>query len=153
MTDYEYFAKVGPGRTEERPRSLWRRAEGQLEFLSLLDWSWHPVGGEVLAPRPDVLVPISPEQAERLLGDRQRFVEYWVEPATERRRALVYRRRRSPELVADEIFGRDDAWVRTHAVREFLSGQTLEIDLVEADQATVERIIEETRGISGATEL
>lgn len=153
MNDYEYFAKVGPGDTVDRPRGVWRRAADRLEFLSLLDWSWHPVGGEVFAPRQDTLVPVTAEHVERLLADRQRFVEYWVEPASGPRRARVHRRRSSPERVADEVFGRGDTWITTSTVREFLSGRTLEIELVEADQVTAERVITENRGVSGATEL
>ncbi|MGH3731577.1 MAG: hypothetical protein ACRDTU_22950, partial [Micromonosporaceae bacterium] len=106
--DDAYFAKVWRDATVDRPSSLWRRlgdntdqATNEWEYLSLIDWQWHPYR-DLPLPHPDTLVPISAARAAELGADRQRFVRYWGgytvgEPAPEDRPTLVYRRRESPE--------------------------------------------------------
>jgi hypothetical protein len=78
--DYEYLARVSKARKEtvDRPSGLWRRRGDELEYLSTVDMSWHP-RGDAYVPHPDLLVPISTEQVQILLADRQRFARYWVE--------------------------------------------------------------------------
>ncbi len=151
---YEYFAKVRPSQPVDRPSTLWRRRDGRLEYLSLLDWDWHEPDDQLLLPDPSTLEPVTAEHAAVLLADRQRFVQYWVEQNTGDRPPSVFRRRRSPERLTDEVFGLRNRWVPTTSIREFLSrGPDLGSDLVRADLATAERVLEETRGVAGATEL
>ena len=158
--DYEYFARVSKARKDsvDRPSGLWRRRGDELEYLSMVDWSWHPRTNESV-PHPDLLVPVTPEQVEVLLADRQRFARYWVEYLSPEKgdlneNTLVYRQLPSPEGVIDEGFGRANTWVRTPTIRDFqANGPHDRPDLEPIDRETAERLIQETRGISGATEL
>lgn len=156
---YEYFAQVWPNETLDAPSALWRTSDGVPEYLSSIDWEWH-AGAKEFSDRPaEVLVAISEDQAQELEADRQRFVRYWSyqhpvvdnEPEKENR---VYRRRRSPERVLDEVFGPDNTWVATRLIREFTLGSPADRpELIAIDQAAAERLILQTRGITGATEL
>jgi hypothetical protein len=158
--DYAYFARVSKAREEtvERPSGLWRRRGDELEYMSMVDWSWHP-RGDAYVPHPDVLVPISREHLETLLGDRQRFARYWVHYLSPEKGDLheevrVYRQLPNPGRVIDEVFGRTNEWIPTHVVRDFQSAGPHDVpDLEPIDAETAERLIQETRGISGATEL
>ncbi|GAA1603361.1 hypothetical protein GCM10009789_66700 [Kribbella sancticallisti] len=154
--DYEYFAEVWGEETVDRPGGLWRRRGGDTEYLSLIDWAWHPAAGIDL-PHPDLLVPIDHDQVRTLLGDHQRFAKYWVlreaseSPEPEIR---VYRQLPSPERLVEEVFGRGNTWIPTNAIRDFRTGGPHEVpDLEPIDPTTAERLIRETRDISGATEL
>lgn len=158
--DYQYLAQISKARKEtvDRPSGLWRRRGDELEYLSLVDWSWHP-RGDVYVPHPDLLVPISTEQAQTLIADRQRFARYWVlylSPAKGdlNEETRVYRQLPDPDRVVDEVFGRTNEWIPTHVIRDFQAAGPHDIpDLEPIDRETAERLIQETRGISGATEL
>ncbi len=115
---HEYLAQVWPNETVDAPSALWRRGSGEPEYLSSIDWEWH-AGAEEFADRPaEIFVPITTNEARALQSDRQRFVRYWsyqhpnteTEPEKENR---VYRRRRSPDQVLDEVFGPANEWVET----------------------------------------
>jgi hypothetical protein len=157
--DYEYLAEVWPNEKVSAPSALWRTGGDVPEYLSLIDWKWH-AGAEEFKARPDgTFVAITAEEAQALQSDRQRFVRYWSyqipndesEPAKENR---VYRRRSSPEKILDEVFGPDNAWVATPVIREFTLGSPADRpELVAIDQAAAEQLIQQTRGITGATEL
>lgn len=74
-----------------------------------------------------------------------------TEPEKENR---VYRRRRSPDRVLDEVFGRDNEWVATRLIREFTLGPAGDRpEMVAIDQAAGEQLIVQTRGITGATDM
>ncbi|MEU4192821.1 hypothetical protein AB0E69_13040 [Kribbella sp. NPDC026611] len=158
--DYEYLARVSKAGKEsvDRPSGLWRRRGDELEYWSIVDRSWHP-RGDVYVPHPDLLVPISAEQAQVLMGDRQRFARYWVERLRPVQGdlgedTLVYRQLLSPEGDVDEGFGRDNTWVETQTIRDFqAAGPHDHPDLEPIAHETAERLIQETRGITGATEL
>ena len=157
---YEYLARVSKASKEtvDRPSGLWRRRGDELEYLSTVDMSWHP-RGDVYVPHPDLLVPISIEQVQILLADRQRFARYWAEHLSPDKgdlyeNTLVYRQLLSPEGDIDEGFGLTNTWVRTQTIRDFqAAGPHDHPDLEPIDAATAERLIQETRGITGATEL
>ncbi|MET7281901.1 hypothetical protein ABZS29_26955 [Kribbella sp. NPDC005582] len=158
--DYEYLARVfeAAGESVDRPSGLWRHHGDEFEYLSMVDWSWHPQG-DVPLPHPDLRVPISAEQAQTLLADRQRFAKYWVlyrSPAKGdlHEDALIYRQLRSPERLVEEGFGRDGTWVETRDIRDFQVGGPHGVpDLEPIDTATAERLIHEISGISGATAI
>jgi hypothetical protein len=159
MTDaFEYVARLASGDTVDRPSALWRRSGDAWEYLSLIDWDWHPKG-DLPLPHPDALVSVTAEQAANLLSDRQRFVRYWAryssaDPAPTELPITVYRRRRSPEHHLDEAFGRDDRWTPTTTISEAeFSGTSDPAHLVAIDAATAERMIREIAGVSGATAL
>ena len=157
---YEYMVRVfaAGGESVERPSGLWRHRGDEYEYLSMVDWTWHP-RGDVRLPHEDLRVTISVEQAQTLLDDRQRFATYWVlhrSPAKGDRHedTLVYRRLRSPERLLEQCFGLENTWVPTTDVRAFEAGGPHDVlDLEPIDAATAERLIRETRGISGATDL
>jgi hypothetical protein len=158
--DYEYIAIVfeAGGESVEYPHGLWRRRGDDYEYLSLIDWSWH-ARGDVRLPHADLLTPISGEQAQALLADRQRFVKYWVQYLSTAKgdfsdETRVYRQLPSPERLVEESFGRANEWLQTNAIRDFQVGGPHDVpDLERIDAATAERLIQETRGVSGATEL
>lgn len=67
---------------------------------------------------------------------------------------LVYRQIPSPERLVEEGFGRDNTWVPTQTIRDFQVGGPHDVpDLEPIDTETAERLIQETRGISGAIEI
>jgi hypothetical protein len=162
MTDdnWEYLARVSKSAKEtvDRPSGLWRRRGDELEYLSIVDMSWHP-RGDVYVPHPELLIPVSPEQVQVLLSDRQRFARYWVERLSPEKGdlhedTLVYRQLLSADGDIDEGFGRGNTWVPTRTIREFQVGGPHDVpDLEPIDRETAERLIQETRGITGATEL
>jgi hypothetical protein len=156
---YEYLAEVWPKDAVDAPGALWRTSNSFPEYLSSIDWEWHP-GSSVLSEMPDgILVPIAADQAEALLSDRQNFVRYWSyqephgagRPEKEKR---VYRRRSSPERILDEVFGPANEWVPTLLIREFTLGPAPDRpELIAIDRAAAEQLIHQSRGIAGATEL
>ncbi|TDD50898.1 hypothetical protein E1263_30545 [Kribbella antibiotica] len=158
--NYEYLARVfaAGGESADRPSGLWRHRGNAFEYLSMVDWAWHPQG-DVLLPHPDLRVVISTEQAELLLADRQRFAKYWVERLSPAKGdlyedILVYRLLRSPERLVEEGFGRANIWAPTDTIKRFRVGGPHDVpDLEPIDRNTAERLIQETRGISGATDL
>ncbi|MFC6157644.1 hypothetical protein FDA38_19780 [Kribbella jiaozuonensis] len=158
--DYEYIAEIFAegGGSIDRPSGLWRRRGDDYEYLSLIDWTWHACG-DVDLPHPDLLTPVSGEQVETLLADHQRFVKYWVlrrspEKGDLREDTIVYRQIPSPENLVEQGFGRANEWVPTGDIRDLQVGGPHDVpDLEPIDAATAERLIRETRGISGATEL
>jgi hypothetical protein len=157
--DCEYLAVVWDVETVEHPGGLWRRRGDDMEFLSLIDWAWHPATSDIDRPHPDVLEPISAEQVRTLLNDHQRFAKYWVlreTPASEssEEEIRVYRQLPSPERLVEEVFGRDNEWIPTRTLADFLVGGPHDVpDLEPIDAATAEQLIRRSRGISGATEL
>lgn len=159
--DYEYIAEVFAkgGESLERPGSLWRRPGDDYEYLSLIDWSWHPPSDDVDLPHPDLLISISHDQVQKLLADHQLFVKYWVlrrspEKGDLAEDTIVYRQIPSPENLVEEGFGRANAWVPTEDIRDFEVGGPHDVpDLEPIDAATAEHLIHQTRGITGATEL
>ncbi|MFG1906733.1 hypothetical protein [Kribbella sp. NPDC048928] len=156
---YQYLAQVSTADKEtiDRPSGLWRRRGDELEFFSTADLTWHPRGPYV--PHPDLFVPISTEQVQILINDRQRFARYWVwhrspEKGDFEENTLVYRQLISPDGDIEEGFGRNNTWVRTPDISDFeAAGPHDHPDLEPIDRQTAERIIQETRGITGATEL
>ncbi|MBE8524313.1 hypothetical protein ILP97_43705 [Amycolatopsis sp. H6(2020)] len=154
---YQYFAEVGDDETVDRPGGLWRRADGGMQYLSLIDWAWHAAADEADLPHPDLLVPVGLDQVRTLLGDRQRFAKYWVLRDTsggEGPEIRVYRQLPSPENLVEEVFGRGNEWIPTNVIEDFLVGGPHDVaDLEPIDPATAERLIAQTRGVSGATAL
>ena len=159
---YEYFAKVRHADTVERPSALYRRDGGQREYLSLLNWKWHPVAPPMHWPHENTLVPVDAETVARLLADRQRFARYWIEPRSDeplpgsarRTETFVYRRLSSPERLVDEVFAPWNEWTTTDKIFDYLSPRSsAQPLLIPADRDTVERILQQERGITGATEL
>lgn len=146
MTDYQYLV-FG---SWEKPEELWRVTGDRWEYFSLSDWVWTPLEERRSPPHPDALAAITPEQAAELETDRQRLVRYWVDRAVEP--PTIYRWRRRPTI--EEVFGRSNRWTDTYIIREFLhAGPWHSPQLDEIDAKTAERIIQETRGITGATRL
>ncbi|WKK20910.1 hypothetical protein QZH56_18600 [Streptomyces olivoreticuli] len=159
--NYEYFVKATPPYTQERPSSLWRRSGDDWEFLSLLDWGWHKVKGTIEhVPTPEALHRVTAERAVELETDRQGWVRYWAyygdeeewrdgeEPTT------VVRRRRSPERIYDETFMRDNRWQPDSAVFEFFDARASRPPyLVDISADEADRLLQEIRGVTGATEL
>lgn len=159
---YEYFTEMHRGYNPPRVDGLWRRRDGDAwEYLSLLDWQWHPTGENELVKSPAMatkLEPISAERAAELEADRQGWVQYWalyldeaeyregVTPVT------VVRRRSSPERVMDEAFVVGNKWAPDPVVYEFTHSRT-DRHLEEITTAEAERLIRELRGVTGATEL
>ena len=76
-SEYTYLAKVRRGYTSDAPSGLWRTRDDEMEYLSLIDWEWHPATDGASPPNPITLVEIPQAQAQELLSDRQRFVRYW----------------------------------------------------------------------------
>ncbi|MCS0604170.1 hypothetical protein NX794_23575 [Streptomyces sp. LP11] len=160
--EYEYFTEMHSGYQPPRLDGLWRRrGSGAWEYLSLLDWGWHPADENETVKGPPMatsLEPITADRAAELEADRQSWVEYWamyldeaefrdgVAPVT------VVRRRSSPERVMDEAFVAGNAWAPDPVVYEFTHFRTdHHLEEITADQA--EHLIRELRGVSGATEL
>jgi hypothetical protein len=158
--DYEYFARVfeAGGESVDRPSGLWRRRGDELEYLSLVDWTWHP-REDAYVPHPDILIPVSAEQVQTLLSDHERFASYWVQHLSVAKGDLtdetrVYRQLPNPGNVVDEVFGRDNKWISTRTIRDFQAAGPHDVpDLEPIDTATAERLIQETRGITGATDM
>lgn len=158
--DYEYLVRVfePAGESVDHPSGIWRHRGDEFEYLSMVDWTWHPQG-DVPLPHPDLQVPISAEQAQTLLADRQRFAKYWVMYRSLAKGdlhddTLVYRQFRSPERLVEEAFGHANVWVETPDIRDFEVGGPHDVpELEPIDVETAERLIHEARGISGATEL
>ncbi|MEU5188504.1 hypothetical protein AB0G83_15370 [Streptomyces klenkii] len=159
---YEYFVKAAPPYTEDRPSGLWRRLGEQWDYLSLLDWEWHSVGeaGVQSPPSPQVLYPVSAERAAVLEADRQGWVRYWARytdlqdweegelPTT------VVRRRQSPDRVLDEAFLVGDTWGATRSIFDFFDPRpSSPPHLVEITPDEAEGLLQELRGVTGATEL
>ncbi|WP_120754785.1 hypothetical protein [Streptomyces klenkii] len=164
--NYEYFVEAAPTvddqYTVERPSSMWRSAGEQWEYLSLIDWSWHNVKDTNVkyAPAREALHPVTAERAAELVGDRQGWVRYWAYHTNERTwRAgngptTVVRRRRSPEDLLDETFMRNDVWERDSAVFEFFDARASNPPhLIEISPDEAEQLLQELRGVTGATEL
>ncbi|GAA0572608.1 hypothetical protein HPO96_17905 [Kribbella sandramycini] len=157
--DWQYIAIVSQAarETAERPGALWRRQGDVLEYLSFVDWTWHP-GTERYFPLPSLQVTISAEQAEELLADRQRFVKYWVLHESRAKGdpsdgTFVYRRLSSPDRLAEQYFWNTE-WTDTTEIHDFLVGGPHDVpDLKPIDAAEAERIIQETTGVVGATDL
>ncbi|MEV6668686.1 hypothetical protein [Streptomyces sp. NPDC051162] len=163
MSDqYEYFAEVSKGYTLERPDGLWRRSGAEWEYLSLLDWQWHNVKDTNVnyPPVAEKLHAVTAERAAALEADRQGWVRYWArytdeedwrtgEPPT-----TVVRRRPSPERVYDEAFKMDDSWGPTATVLDFFDARKSDPPhLVEISRDDAEQLLQELRGVTGATDL
>ncbi|MEU4192822.1 hypothetical protein AB0E69_13045 [Kribbella sp. NPDC026611] len=99
------------------------------------------------------------ESAEALQADPQRFANYWVQHLSPAKGDLheetrVYRLLPSPEHLVEQVFGRNNEWIPTETIRDIEVGGPHDLpDLEPIDAATAERLIQETRGISGATDL
>ncbi|UQI49069.1 hypothetical protein M1P56_34540 [Streptomyces sp. HU2014] len=157
---YAFFAEVPEGFTAERPDGLWRRAGDDWEYLSLLDWEWHPADAELPPPAVETLREIPADRAGALAADRQGWATYWARYADENDwRAgegptTVVRRRRSPERLYDEAYGVRDGWAPTASVYAFLDARPSNPPhLVEIDVQEAERLLLSLRGVTGATEL
>ncbi|HEX6683757.1 MAG TPA: hypothetical protein VF062_13220 [Candidatus Limnocylindrales bacterium] len=147
MTEYQYFVYG----SWEKPEELWRAAAGdQWEYLSLREWRWMARDERVFPRHPEALEAITPEQAAELEADRQRLVRYWVNRAVDP--PMIYRRRRLPAI--EEVFGRSNHWSDTSTISDYLYPSPRQAPkLDEIDAETAERILQDTRGISGATRL
>ncbi|MEV4440681.1 hypothetical protein AB0K09_16970 [Streptomyces sp. NPDC049577] len=158
---YTYFVEVPEGYTPERPDGLWRRAGDEWQYLSLLDWQWHRVENAAeFLPAQDVLQPVTAERAAELQADRQLWVRYWARYTDEaawrdgERPTTVVRRRRSPERIYDEAFKIRNVWGPTPAVFEFFDPRPSNPPhLVEISADEAEQLLQELRGVTGATEL
>lgn len=153
MTEYEYFIHtVTGGLTPDQGDELWRLRDGAWDYLSLVDWQWHSnmePAYEILPRNLDSLAKVTAERAAELEAGQKELLRYWqrIDPDI-----AVYRTRRLPWT--DEIYGLKDAWSPSNDVGDFLYGDpTSTWDLTEIDVATADRIILETRGVAGATEL
>ncbi len=162
--EYEYFVEMHRGYTPARKDGLWRRrGEDTWEYLSLLDWGWHPAGENYRVKSPPMasaLEPVSAERAAGLEADRQGWVTYWALHRsevhwTEGKPAItVVRRRSSPDRIFDEVFTIDNVWRPTATIYEFQHGRSSSLEhLVEIGVSEAEEIIQKRRGVSGATEL
>lgn len=158
----EYFVKAAPPYTEDRPESLWRRLGDHWEYLSLIDWKWHRPDRtrSIKPPAAEVLFPVTAERASELAADHQVWVRYWAYYGSEDRwRAgrpptTAVRRRNSPERRLDETFMRVNEWQRDSAIEEFWDPRTSNPPhLIEISADEAELLIQERRGIKGATEL
>ncbi|MFI0817264.1 hypothetical protein ACH4TX_12260 [Streptomyces sp. NPDC021098] len=160
--DYAHFLKRF--RVQEGDRvaeNLWRRdvRTGHWQFLSFWDWEWHePTQTMREHGSPDVesLQPVSVEQANDLEKDRARWFLYWAvyrsEPNPGDEPVNVARKRPSPESGRDEIFGTGDEWMRTTKIFDFYSPWPTDPPHLEpVDAAEAERILQERRGVTGAT--
>ncbi|MFI0817271.1 hypothetical protein ACH4TX_12300 [Streptomyces sp. NPDC021098] len=159
---YEYFLVPYEVREGNRTgETFWRRLPGteEWQFLSFWDWEWHKLAETAPrhgSPQAASLQPVSPEQAAELENNRSRWSLYWaVYPDTPKpgdQPVNVVRRKLSPDKSQDQIFGRDNQWVRTTDIFDFYSPWPTDpphLEPVDAHEA--ERIIMERRGISGAT--
>lgn len=160
--EYAYFTEMHHGYNPPRVDGLWRRSAGDVwEYLSLVDWQWHPVGEmERVKGRPleSALEPVSAQRAAELAADRQGWVQYWalyldeqdfregVDPVT------VVRRRSSPDRVLDEAFVAENKWAPDPIIYDFTHSRT-DNHLEEIDVAEAERLLQKLRGVKGATEL
>ncbi|MEV6668683.1 hypothetical protein [Streptomyces sp. NPDC051162] len=159
---YEYFAEVPEGYTLERPDGLWRRSGEEWEYLSLLDWQWHDIKDTNVKypPVAKILHEVTAERAAELEADRQGWVQYWSYFGDEgewrdgEQPTTVVRRRRSPERIYDETFMRNNEWRPDSAVFEFFDARASRPPyLVEIGVDEAERLLQEIRGVTGATEL
>ncbi|MET9413372.1 hypothetical protein ABZY03_04130 [Streptomyces klenkii] len=159
---HEYFVKASPPYTEERPSSLWRRLGEEWEYLSLMDWEWHNVKDTTVKtpPATEVLCSVTAERATELEADRQVFVRYWARYTNEQywregqSPTTVVRRRRSPEGKLDEVFRRNGSWGPTDAIFEFFDPRPSNPPyLVEITADDAEALLQELRGVTGATDL
>jgi hypothetical protein len=151
---YKYLAEVWPEETTDAPSGLWRTRGDETEYLSLIDWEWHPVTQEISRPPSSTFVEITTELAQTLLSDRQRFVRYWSLRQASGKENRVYRRRNSPERMVDEYFGPANEWDYSPVIKEFTAGGGGDQpDMIAIDREAAEQLIRETRGITGATDL
>ncbi|MEU1277676.1 hypothetical protein [Streptomyces sp. NPDC005805] len=158
---YEYFVRVSPGYTVDRPANLWRRNGDSWEYLSLLTWEWRPVAEpEKYLPKREALHSVTAERAAELEADRQGWVRYWAEYGSEaswrsgKAPYSVVRRRSSPERVHDEAFMVTNTWETTDRVYDHFSARSDELThLVEVTPDEAERLLQQVRGVSGATAL
>ncbi|MFF3764648.1 hypothetical protein ACFYYR_11255 [Streptomyces sp. NPDC001922] len=159
---YEYFVTMTVGYQQERPANLWRKQGEEWEFLSLIDWQWRNVKdtNAKYPPMPEKLRAVSAERAREMEADRKSWVIHWAHYADEadwrdgEKPTTVVRRRHSPENRYDEVFRRANTWGPTTAVYEFTHSRASNPPhLVEISANEAERILQELRGISGATDL
>jgi hypothetical protein len=163
MSDrYEYFLVTYPGGTSQLSDTLWRRVGDTWEYLSFIDWQWHPVvpGTGPSAPPPEWTRPIDAEEALALAADRQHWVRYWawhLDPASssDDKPRTVVRRRNSPERILDEVYTFENRWKYTPGLVEAENPgrHSSPPHLVPIDRPAAERILQEVRGVEGATEL
>lgn len=174
MTDdrYEYFVIPNYDRVHDSPErfdGLWRRADEVWEYFSLFDRHWHREGtadhlvplvaGEPIpgpnAPsdRPEWRVPVDADRAAALTGDFHQFTRFWG-GGEGSRPTRVYRQVSSPESGVRGFFGRSGRWSDSSVtLNDFLrNGPHDRESLVELDARDAEEIIQETRGVDGATE-
>lgn len=170
---YEYFVVPnydGGHDSPERFDELWRCRGATWEYFSLLDAGWHPEGTTdhlvssedgvpVEAPEappdsPEWRVPVTADRASGLTGDFHQFTRFWGEGRTGDRPTRVFRQVQSPEARFQSYFGRNGRWSdKSTTLNDFLTnGPHQTPDLVELDAREAEEIIEETAGITGATE-
>jgi hypothetical protein len=147
MTDYRYFVYG----SWEKPEELWRvSGDDNWEYFAQPGGPWQVQDKQNVPPRPQARGEISAEQAARLQADPQRLVRYWVDRDVTP--PVIYRRRNNP--FRDEAFTFDNVWKKVGTIDDFLHvGPQQAPRLEEIDAATAERIVRETRGVSGATAL
>ncbi|MGW6279201.1 hypothetical protein [Kribbella sp. NPDC055071] len=158
---------------------LWRYRGTTYEYFSMLDQDWHPEGTWVTplpasadpadwplleqstgGPRvpsdsPSFRLPIDESRAAELVADPQHFARYWVEYSFEGERfSAVHRLINDPGRFFESHFGRAPKWSETNSkLRDFLvNGPHQSPNLVEIEPAEAERQIEQTFGVTGATQ-
>jgi hypothetical protein len=158
---------------------LWRYRGTTYEYFSLLDQDWHPEstwvtplpaaedpadwpllehsyhGPRAPSDSPSFRLPIDESRVAELVADPQHFTRYWVEYSLEGERfSAVHRLVNDPGQAFESRFGRGLRWSETNAtLRDFLvTGPHDSPNLVEIEPAEAERQIEQTFGVTGATE-
>ncbi|MET8180112.1 hypothetical protein [Streptomyces sp. NPDC005336] len=160
--EYEYFLSRFHVEAGDRvAENLWRRhaGTGSWQFLSFWDWGWHEPTKTMRqhgVPHTESFHPVSADHAAELEKDRARWFLYWAvyrdEPKPGAKPVNVARKRPSPESGRDEIFGRGDEWVKTTKIFDFYSPWPTDPPHLEpVEPADAERILQERRGVTGAT--
>jgi hypothetical protein len=158
---------------------LWRHRGTAYEYYSLLDQDWHPAGTwasplpttedpadwpllerasdgpRIPSDNPSFRLPIDESRVAELVVDHHQFARYWVEYSLEGERfSAVHRLINDPGRFFESHFGRAARWSDTNpTLRDFLTnGPHDQPNLVEIEPAEAERQIEQTYGVTGATE-
>lgn len=162
VSAWEYMADPRWPYNADRPSSMWRsRGGANFEYLSLFDWEWHKYTNSQGRTKPkSTLYPIPAERAVELEADRQGWFRYWAyyshrdEWRDGESPTSVIRRRSSPEWIMDELFDRNNQWVRTARVEEFMdmrgSGKP---HLIEITPAEADELLLSLRDVAGATAI
>lgn len=155
----------------KRFRALWRGMHGgDWEYFSLLDRKWHAEGTvehlaaispgrsqsapSAMSEHPDWWLPVSAVEAAVLTGDPHQFTRFWRTHPDSGQTPQAYREFHTPELAVRSSFSKDLGWTSSsYDLNDFLSNGPHQVpDLIEITPADAEQVIEQTYGVSGATE-